>query len=668
MTVSSPATSVERRLGAVATTSLGLLLLAWALTVDFPKVTNGGFFSDGATYYSLAHSLAADGDFAFRREDLQRVWREFSTGPEGIFLKRGRDVHGIALSSAPPFFEITGAQDPDATRLFYGKSFVFPLFAAPFVWLFGTNGFLVLHAVLMTACFACAYAFLVARGSPLPSLVFAAAFLFVSIAPVYMAWLTPDFFNLAMVLIAYFCWTYKEAVGTEAVGWGAFRRTWLLGLRSDLAAAVFLGIATFSKPTHVLLMGPLLALFVWRRQWLHGFIVGTVFAIVTAGFFASNVAISGEWNYQGGEERATFYSLDPDLAGPRLGGFPFQSDQHTFDATGTARETNRLLVEVVATSDAFGEVFRRNLGYFFFGRHTGFVPYFFPGAVAIVLLLLAPRQRPVWQWLTLAGGLGSAVFLMLYMPFTYSGGGGPVGNRYFLGVYPLFLFITPPLTLSFAPLLSLAVGAMFTAQLVFNPFYVSVRSFEHTKRGLYRLLPVELTLLNDLPINLSRSRSKVPLGGTPPLSAYFLDDNAYGIESVALPDGTVANDAFWVRGESRAELMLRAPAEGPPDKPVVRSLRMSRLEVQLETGAVPNRVTISGGTREQTVEIPAHDRRSVTIEMPQGLPYKAYPELPMNYVYSLAITSETGFIPMFDEGGRDARLLGVFVRLVPHYE
>ena len=78
--------------------------------------------------------------------------------------------------------------------------------------------------------------------------------------------------------------------------------------------------------------------------------------------------------------------------------------------------------------------------------------------------------------------------------------------------------------------------------------------------------------------------------------------------------------------------------------------------------------SVSGGTSEQTVEIPAHDRRSVTIEMPQGLPYKAYPELPMNYVYFLAITSETGFIPMFEEGGRDARLLGVFVRLVPHYE
>ena len=541
MTADSPTTSVERRIGIVATTALGLVLVAWALTVDFPKVTNGGFFSDGATYYSLTHSLAQDGDFAFTREDLQRVWKEFATGPEGIFLKRGRDVQGVAVASSPPYLEIVSQPDPDPTRLYYGKSFVFPLFAAPFVWLFGTNGFLVFHAVLMTLCFACAYAFLVARSEPIVAVVFAAAFLFVSVAPVYMAWLTPDFFNLAVILVAYFLWTYKETAPHETLTAGLLRRRLLTGITSDILAAICLGIATFSKPTHVLLMFPLLALLALRRQWLRGLIVGSVFAAVTIGFFAWNVAISGEWNYQGGEERSTFYSLDPDGPGPRLGGFPFQSERQTFDLTGTPRETNRVLVEVVATGDAVGQVFRRNLGYFFFGRHTGFVPYFFPGAMAIALFLMAPRRRVAWQWLVLAGGLGSAIFLILYMPFTYSGGGGPIGNRYFLGVYPVFLFLTPPLRYVSA-LISLAVGALFTAQLVFNPFYVSVRPGEHTKGGVYRLLPVELTLLNDLPVNLSPSRSKQPLGGTPPLSAYFIDDNAYNRET----------DAFWVRGQSQS--------------------------------------------------------------------------------------------------------------------
>ena len=61
----------------------------------------------------------------------------------------------------------------------------------------------------------------------------------------------------------------------------------------------------------------------------------------------------------------------------------------------------------------------------------------------VLFLLLRGGSDAAWGWLMLAGGVGSAVCLMLYMPFTYSGGGGPVGNRYFLGVYPVFLFLVP---------------------------------------------------------------------------------------------------------------------------------------------------------------------------------------------------------------------------------
>ncbi|MGQ0735691.1 MAG: hypothetical protein ACT4QD_18815 [Acidobacteriota bacterium] len=650
---------VDRQLGRVATAVVGITLLAWALTVDFPKAT-GGFFSDGATYYSLAHSLAEDFDFEFRREDLVRVWREFPSGPEGIFLKRGRDVTGVASASSLPFLQLATADDPDPGRLYYGKSFIFPLFASPFVWLWGTNGFLVLHAVLMTLCFACAVRFLSARGRPLAAVVYASAFLFASTAPVYMAWLTPDFFNLSMVLFGYYFWCYKEVADSPGARHGQPTGLWTRGLGSDLLAVVCLGIATFSKPTHVLLVGPVLALFALRRQWVRALIVGTTFACVTGGLFAWNIAISGEWNYQGGQARSTFYSADPDAAGPRLGGFPFQTDQHTFDATGIPRETNRVPVEVLTTSDAVGRVFRRNLVYFFLGRHTGFVPYYFPGALAVLLFLGGALRRPAWQWLTLAGGLGSAAFLLLYMPYTYSGGGGPVGNRYFLGVYPVFLFILPPLFSAFSGLVAIAIGALFTAQLVLNPYYSSVRPMEHTKSGLFRYLPIERSLLNDLPVNVSPSRVKQPLGGTPPISAYFLDDNAYAREA----------DAFWVRGESRAELLLRAPVmtEAGPDGEVVRPLRVVRMTVELETGAMANRVSLETDAGREVVDIPAHDRRILTVAMPAGLPYKPFPELPTNYVYEIAIESSTGFIPMFTTGGRDARFLGIFVRLVPQYE
>ncbi|MDH4066169.1 MAG: hypothetical protein OEW19_17345, partial [Acidobacteriota bacterium] len=432
----------------------------------------------------------------------------------------------------------------------------------------------------------------------------------------------------------------------------ATRVRWFLGNRSDVIGAIFLGIATFSKPTHVLLIAPLLASAILRRQWQRTARIGIFFGLVVSLLFGANIAITGEWNYQGGDRR-TFYSA--------MGGFPFQTERNQFEAVGDDRTTNSIPMEVLTGRQALIDVFRRNLGYFFFGRHTGFVAYYFPGMMAMLLFLAATRDRAVWQWLTLAAGLGSAVALILYMPYTYSGGGGPVGNRYFLGVYPVFLFLTPPLQTAVPGIIAMAVSGLFTTQMLSNPFYASFRPGEHTKTGLFRLLPPELTLVNDLPVNVSPSRSRQPLGGTPPVSAYFLDDNAYNREG----------DAFWVRGESRADLLLRAPTlteAGPAGGEVNRPLRIVKIEVQLETGPRPNRVVVSSDAETRVVDLPASDRATFTLAMPDGLPYRPDPRFPTNYVYSLSIDSETGFIPLFDSGERDNRFLGVYVRLVPVYE
>ena len=545
------------RLGVTATATLAAVLFAWALTVDYPKASYG-FFSDASTYYGLGHSLAEDGDFEYRREDLVRVWREFPSGPEGIFLKRGSDPD-LRVDASAPFVHLDVRPDANPSRLYFAKSFLYPLFAAPFIRLFGTNGFLVLHVLVLLLSFVCAYAFLAARSHPVAALVFALAFVFVSIAPVYLVWLTPDLFNLGLVTLGYFFWLYKE-VATPARPDGGARTPWLVGPRTDLVAAVWLGLATFSKPTHVLLMLPVLALFALRRQWRRGLVAGLVFSAVILGFFGANIVITGEYNYQGGD-RKTFYS------GGESKGFPFQTDDRTFDTTGISRSTNEVLLDVLVNRDAVVDVFRHNLLYFFFGRHTGFAVYFLPGMAALVLFLLLRGRQTTWGWLTLAGGVGSAIALMLYMPYTYSGGGGPVGNRYFLGVYPVFLFLMPAFTRPWNAIAITAASAAFVMPVLGNPFYSSFHPGEHTKAGLFRRLPLELSLVNDLPVNVSPSRSRQPLGGVPPLSGYFMDDNAYNREG----------DAFWVRGESRADIMLRAPApprpsaRRPPGRPSPRA-------------------------------------------------------------------------------------------------
>ncbi len=76
--------------GRAATAAVLMVLLGFAVSVDFPRASLG-FKGDEATYYSLTRSLARDFDFTYQRQDLVRVWEEFP-GPEGIFLKRGSRV------------------------------------------------------------------------------------------------------------------------------------------------------------------------------------------------------------------------------------------------------------------------------------------------------------------------------------------------------------------------------------------------------------------------------------------------------------------------------------------------------------------------------------------------------------------------------------------------
>ena len=49
------------------------------------------------------------------------------------------------------------------------------------------------------------------------------------------------------------------------------------GARADIAAAVLLGMATFSKPPNALLIAPLVLLLWWRRRVWAGLVVGAVF-------------------------------------------------------------------------------------------------------------------------------------------------------------------------------------------------------------------------------------------------------------------------------------------------------------------------------------------------------------------------------------------------------
>jgi hypothetical protein len=322
------------------------------------------------------------------------------------------------------------------------------------------------------------------------------------------------------------------------------------------------------------------------------------------------------------------------------------------------------------------EVFPANLVYFLLGRHSGLVPYFFPGVLSVLLFLAWRGGRAWFQWAVLAAAVVANVVLLLWVPYTYSGGGGPIGNRYFMGLYPLLLFVTPPLRSALPALAGLAIGGLFTAKLVLNPFHTSYRPAEHVKHGPLRWLPIEKSQLNDLPINTTPERVRIQLAGDPRISAYFLDDNAFP------PEG----EWFWVKGGSRADLLLRAPArevpegtagadavltEGPDGRTVryYTPYRLKQLRVEVRTGELANRVTIATGADSQTLRLGAHRDTVTTVRAETGLPYRAHLDQATSYVYAVSVTSATGFTPsLVQPGVSDERFLGVLVRLVPMYD
>ena len=594
-----------------------------ALSIDVVR-TGFGIKSDEATYVAMALSVAHDGDLAFEAHDLERFYQTYNMGPEGIFLKRGTTA-SYRFDGVFPFVHRDTELDDRPARVYFGKSFIAPVFAAPFVRLAGLNGFLLFHVVLAVAIIWLGYRFLAAQSPSGLAIGYTGAFFAASIVPLYAIFLTSEIFLVACVFVAYFLWFYKEVATPPEESQGSF----LFGSVSDTLGAVSLGLAIFAKPfpAPLLLIPPLVWAITQRRLW-HGVRIGSLTVMVAAAGFAVNAAISGEFIYQGGIERRTFY-------GGTTNGFPFEAPDVPFEEKGAGRATNELVVEERLNPAGFARLLSTNMAYFLVGRHFGFVPYFFPGVVTVGLFFWNRRSRPAWQQAIFGAAVLSAVGLAIYMPYTWSGGGGPPGNRYFLPVYAVMFFLTPRLTSLVAPVLAGLGGSLFVAHILINPFVAAKRPDLNVERGLLRALPVELTMVNDLPIMTDAPRARVRYGHSPELLLYYLDHNAYPPETPGI----------WVTAGRRADV-------------IVRTDRQSLKEVEVTLlSRVDNKVTVELGGDRRNVDIKANTTSSVTL-VPQGVYSRR------SWAYLLSVTASEGFVPrLVEPGSRDGRYLGVAVTL-----
>ena len=531
-------------------------LLALCLISDPAKLSGGQFFSDGATYYSMAWSLVGDGDLEYTAQDLARVKREYPGGPGGIFLKRA--FGGFELDSSLPWLKPV---PEDAKKIYFGKAMTYPVLAAPFVAAVGTRGFLVFNALCLLVAWGCAYLEIRRRASEGIAMFSSAVLILATIAPVYIFWIQPEVFNLALVSLALVAWRRDRPV---------------------LSALLF-GVAGYTKPTHLLMAAPLglAPLFVpgqpKLRRGLEVLRRGAVMVGCATALFGANMLVTGEWNYQGGE-RKTFGAE-----------FPFdriEAKDVTFGNAGEWMTTMKLgpLEEGEAESRGSGiaqspielqEMFIANTADFWFGRYAGMLPYFAPAFVALLLfLLVGPRNKDGWFAVT-----GLLVFYYVSIrilpgPSNWYGGGGTVGNRYFMAALPLAIYFLP----RGRELLVAAVGAVLSATFLLPAWLHPV---EHSLRpsllaspssGPLSYLRAERAMLNDLSFCTDAWRKKQPyddVEGDPPVHRpgsrhgywlYFPDDGTFGrevIPGMTRPDGEPM-EGYRVRRGRETEVILRA--------------------------------------------------------------------------------------------------------------
>jgi len=575
--------------------ALAALLLALVGAALAPAERPFAIKGDEATYVAMALSVGYDQDLRYTAVDLHRFEQRFGIGPVGIFLQK--------------------TKPPSSPGFVFGKPFVYPLVAAPFVRIGGLRGLLFLNLLLLEAIVWMAWTFASTRMAPAPALALAIAFVFASILGLYAVWRTPEVLNAALVFGGYFLWLYKHVASEGSIA----RHRWLTHPSTDYAAAALLGLATFSKPPNALLIVPIAVSILARKRVRDAVLVSAAFLAFSAGAFGVNWLISGELNYQGGDRR-TFQDH-----------FPYSDRSTVFDNQGWPMVTENTDAQSLLAPSAFWPMFRQNAVYFFVGRDAGLLPYFFPGVVILAVWLARPRAWTPWQALALAVLAASNVVMLAFAPDTWNGGGGPPGNRYFLSLYPVLFFLLPAGASRWTAAAAL-LGFAVTAPLLARPIAASLEPWHNVEHGIPRLLPIELTLADNLPVRLDLQRSRLDLDGA---LLYEMDENAF------LPEET---KRFWVAGAARAEMILRTD----------RSIEKATL--RLHSG-VANRVAVTLGRARATIDLLPDGDGTIVLEPGPGAAYKGG-----SRAYVFTVTTANGFVPAeVDPKSGDKRFLGVFI-------
>jgi hypothetical protein len=301
-----------------------------------------------------------------------------------------------------------------------------------------------------------------------------------------------------------------------------------------------------------------------------------------------------------------------------------------------------------------GEVeasFQRNLYYFWIGRFGGALAYFFPACLALaVFILFGPRSRH--GHLALASLGVSFLFYIWMIPDNWYGGGGTLGNRYFLNLLPLAVLLVPPGREVVVAVGGALISAAFLWPMWGSPIQHSLRPGDHATVQPFMALPPELTMLNDLAVFTELWRKKQSYGDTEgdphknwpadpkAYYLYFTDNGTYGREELGGAQG------FWLRG-------------GAPGEVVVRALEpVKRLTVRVVGGPAGDDVSLRIGLDQQRFQLAPGQVGEATFTPGPGFPYYD------TFVHVIRMRSGRGGPGPAVTAGQEPRTLGSFVSIL----
>jgi len=577
-----------QRTAVLGLVSVTLFLLLFPLTLGKPG-SPPTLKADESAYYLMALSLAHDRDLRLEVEDVDRVFAEFPY----------RWVPNLIVMT-----------DDGWKTAYYGKPYIYSLFAAPFAALFGANGLIFFNMALMLGMVWLGAIYLSRFNSFGLSALFSSLFFVLSSGFAYVFWIQTEVFNMAAIALSLFLALHRKGDGEEPPS----------PLRFALSGAA-LALAVYNKPVFLAMALPvaagLLQPATWRREnrpRLRS--SATRLAAWGLGLAISLGAVAGLATALTGEPTPYLGVIRQGVTVCEPGVLPVEPIDEV-KSPGVARARSNS-----PTGNAWSWLFRipkvkarelaESVSYFLWGRHTGLLLYLPFSALAVLLFLIGSGRRSLERWLVLTALTVVAFFFLIFIAFNWHGGGGFIGNRYYVCVYPAFLFLVTRIEPRWPIAGVSALAGLFLAPILFTPLGAGGPEptlQRHVRSAPFHFFPLELSLRN------------VP--GYHRLWAG--DKRIIGRKDQMLAQG----DAWWIRAADQVEVWMISV------KPLETAL------FQVRSLAPDNQVHLKLEGAEETLDLGEMETRRVRLD--PGHPGRVRSHKgSLLYVYRLVISPKVG--------------------------